>query len=93
MDIQQIKDQTKQINLAFVRQFEADNVTPTPWLSHWDNDKRIRVTAHQDVIEKLKENPSRKDLAIKVQNVEEHGEVKSYVRYVLILPNNIEYSI
>jgi hypothetical protein len=31
---------------------------PTEWLRHWDNDRRIAVSIHQDTLDFAKENPN-----------------------------------
>lgn len=97
MNIQQIKEQTKQKTLAFVRQ-TAEGGEVTPWLSHWDNDSRIRVTAHEDVINQIKAKPDMLELGLKTETVLAHksstGEdVAEYTRFVIITPKNIEFAI
>lgn len=65
----------------------------TPWLSHWDNNARIRVVLHQDVMATIKANPSVNTLALKDEEVKPADMSKqSYSRYVIITPNNIELS-
>ena len=93
MHIQEIKQNTKQSSLAFVRQMEEDGKTPTAWLSHWDNTNRIRVTAHEEVIARMKENPERRDLAIKTEIVEKKEDREAYTRHIIIIPMNIEYAV
>lgn len=76
--------------LTMVRQFEEDKSTPTPWLSHWDNDNRIRVTMHEDILKTLKENPKFPGLAYKKEIVEATEQRAAYTRIVVITPRNIE---
>jgi hypothetical protein len=92
MTIQEIK-QVANINgtLALVRQFSNDDAkTPQPWVSHWDNDKRVRVTMHDDVLAKLKTDATFAGLAVKKEDVPAKGERAAYVRFVVITPKNIE---
>lgn len=76
-------------NLIMVRQFNEDKV-PQPWLSHWDNDHRIRVTMHEDVFNQIKADTSKAGLAFKKEVVEATSERAAYTRFVVITPANIE---
>lgn len=78
--------------LSFQRQFGEDKVTPQPWVSHWDNDHRIRITMHEDVMAILKANPMRGDLAVKDELVAATDTRAQYKRYIIIVPKNIEYT-
>ena len=75
--------------LTMVRQL-AEDQTPTEWLSHWDNDNRIRVTMHQDVFGKIKADPKFNGLALKKELVEATEIRAAYTRFVVITPKNIE---
>lgn len=104
MNIQQIKSEIAAKNSAvilalnMVRQFaDKDKKQPEPWLSHWDNDKRIRVTMHEDVFNQIKLNPKMEGLAYKSELVAAEYEADSttvkraaYLRYVVITPTSIE---
>jgi hypothetical protein len=99
MNIQEIKAVANITGtLALVRQFAqqpsdapADAAPiPTEWVSHWDNEKRVRVTMHQDVMATIKSNPSFAGLALKTELVPQVGERLAYTRHVVITPNNIE---
>lgn len=81
--------------LQMVRQMEADGTTPQPWLSHWDNDNRIRVVMHQEVFEQIKADTTLAVLAVKREDVPEainpDKTVRAaYIRFVVITPRNIE---
>lgn len=105
-----VQDITKQTgvgfkSLDFNKQFNDDpsgalddNGKPiqveTEWCSHWDNVNRIRITAHKEIIAKLKANPKMEGLALKpMQVVAAHGDVAEYKRFTIITPQNIELSI
>lgn len=103
--------------LEMVRQFNQvpDPNDPTkmldekaPWLSHWDNTNRVRVTMHEDVLARLKADPNANGLALKsykaldgkmlpYEIVESHvsngANIDRYIRYVVITPANIEASL
>jgi hypothetical protein len=96
------KHNTVVATLNFVRQQDA-NDADTEWLSHWDAENRIRVTAHESVIAELKANRLLDTLAYKEQQEPEkavpvddkhpNGVRLAYTRYVLILPLRIELAI
>lgn len=80
--------------LSMVRQFDADPTDATkkvasPWVSHWDNDARIRITMHEDIMNQLKTNPAKSDLAIKYELVQP-ADKAPYHRFVVITPKDIE---
>ena len=95
MNIQQIKAEISAKsgvqfpNLSMVRQFDEQGVKQ-PWLSHWDNDNRIRVVMHEEVFEDIKSNPAKADLALKKEVVEATDDRAAYTRFVVITPKNIE---
>lgn len=84
------KHGTKLTSLNMVRQFDETGKLKQPWLSHWDNDNRVRITMHEDVLKQVQENPSMEGLAAKVEIVPETPERASYTRLVVITPKNIE---
>lgn len=93
-------DQSFQLGtLSMVRQFndvpsaedpKVSVKTPTEWVSHWDNNHRVRITMHQDIMQQLKTNPSKADLALKMEKVPAAGDRAPYVRYVVITPRDVE---
>jgi len=95
MNIQQIKEaiaanmSIQLPNLVMVRQFNEQK-EPQPWLSHWDNDHRVRVTMHEDVFNQIKADPSKAGLAFKKEVVPATQERAEYTRFVVITPANIE---
>lgn len=60
------------------------------WASYWDNDKRVRIVAHMDIVGKLLENPKMEGLSYKkaVVQPEDHDKA-SYTQYVIITPQSI----
>ena len=80
--------------LSMVRQFDADPVDNTkkvitPWVSHWDNDQRVRITMHEDIMSALKADINKSDLAYKYELVKP-ADKQSYHRFVIITPKDIE---
>lgn len=75
--------------LMLVRQKEEATGNDTPWVAHWDNDNRVRISMHDDVLAKLQENKERKDLAYKLEEVVAEGDRKAYTRVVVITPNDV----
>ncbi len=91
MNIQQIKESLGLNNLLMVRQYEQNAPTvATAWLSHWDNERRIRVSMHEDVLTRIKADVSKPGLALKKEIVPATAERAEYTRYVVITPLNIE---
>lgn len=94
MNIQQVKEGIalnmgiSLPNLVMVRQFN-ESKEPQPWLSHWDNDHRVRVTMHEDVFNQIKADTS-KAVAFKKEVVPATLERAEYTRFVVITPLNIE---
>lgn len=67
-----------------------DNKVPTEWVGYWDNDKRIRIVMHQDLMAKLVADSKLEGLALKREVVNPADTNKaSYTRYVVITPNSI----
>lgn len=60
------------------------------WASYWDNDKRVRIVAHMDIVNKLIENPKMEGLSFKKAVIQpEDVEKASYTQYVIITPQSI----
>lgn len=64
MNTTEIKAKLQISRLEFARVKAADG-SDTPWLRHWDNDNRVAVVVHEDVIEHIKADPSCDNLALK----------------------------
>jgi hypothetical protein len=66
---------------------------PQPWVSHWEDSKRIRVAMHDDVLTALKADKELSTLAFKSEVVHPDIETAKYIRYILFIPRHIELSI
>ncbi len=80
--------------LDLTRQFEDTAKTkPTEWLGYWDNDKRVRISVHQDVVATITKDRSFSGLSYKKEaKVSKSEENLPYMQYVIITPLNIEAS-
>lgn len=96
MNIQDIKSEVSTktgaviTKLNMVRQKDQNTDQPQPWLSHWDNDSRVRVTMHEDVFNQIKANPLMEGLAYKTEKVDATPDRAEYIRFVVITPTSIE---
>lgn len=88
MNITQIKSQLGYSHLNISRDLDENNV-PQPWVSHWDNDKRVRVCMHEDVFTSIMADKSFDKLAIKTSVVVATPERAEYTRHVLITPKQL----
>ena len=73
--------------LMLSRQLDV-NQQPQPWLSHWDNEKRVRIVMHEDVAKAI--TPELDTLAYKMEKVAAHENVLEYTRVVVIIPSSVE---
>ena len=67
----------------------------TPFLSHWDNDRRIRVLVHEDTVQLAKESGSQRLFFIKKTEEETKGGPNMGNKYtrVVLCSANIETTI
>jgi hypothetical protein len=67
----------------------------TPWVSHWDNDHRLRMTMHEDIMSAISASRdssgvfTKSDLAFKYELVQPSDKAP-YHRFVVITPRDIE---
>lgn len=69
--------------LNMIRQLKKDG-SKTPWVSHWEPEKRIRVTMHETVMKTIQSNKLT-PLVYDKQEVPSATERDGYVRYILHL--------
>lgn len=52
-------------------QFNLNKATkdgqPTAWYRHWDNDKRVAVSIHEDTVKQLQSNPDMNTLGMQTE--------------------------
>lgn len=83
MDILQIKDKLAIPSLQLVTAKDTDG-NPTQWMRHWDNDRRIAVSIHKDLVGEIKGDKEINSLGLQKETREgEQGEYTAYriVRY------------
>lgn len=75
--------------LMLSRQKHPETGVDQPWLSHWDNDKRVRITMHDDVANKIANDLNFEGLAFKKEVVAKTDERAEYTRFVVIVPTSV----
>lgn len=89
MTIDEIKSQLGLVSLLMIRQFDEEG-NKTEWVSHWDNDRRIRVSMHQSVMEAIKVDRSIDTLDINSAKVIAKKSGKEYTRYVVVIDKHLK---
>ena len=94
MNIQQIKEKIAQeakaqIPTLLMVQQKDEQGTLQPWVSHWDNDSRTRVTMHLDLFKKIAADPTKVGYAYKKELVPATADRAEYMRFVVIEPANV----
>jgi hypothetical protein len=95
MKLSQIKETLKVIALDFTRS-KTEAGEATEWLRYWDNKNRVAVSAHQDVIQHIKDTPDTTKLALKYEaKTTKTGDMAGmvYDNYILIKADSIEDSL
>lgn len=64
----------------------------SPWLSHWENTKRVRVVLHENVLKTIKSDPTINTLSFKKAEETAKSSGLPFTRYTIITPANIEAS-
>lgn len=90
MNINEIKGKLGLQSLSMVRQMDKATQAPQPWLSHWDNENRVRVTMHEDIFNLLKADKNTGGLAYKTEVVAKTDTREEYTRIMVITPKNVE---
>ena len=94
MNIQNIKQLISSKTGAFIptllmTQQKNEAKELQPWASYWDNDKRVRITMHMEVLASIVENPTQDGLAVKEQLEPAKGDRAAYTRFVVIKPTEV----
>lgn len=81
MNLPQIKAKLEipQFELNTAKNEAGEN---TEWMRHWDNDRRIAVSLHKDLVAELKANPKIGSLGL--QHETRQGELGSYESYRIV---------
>ena len=97
MNIAEIKAKIGVTSIDLVRGSVEETVdgkvvkTPTKWLRSWDNDNRIAIVLHEDVLAAIKANAT--NLIVKTEDkpAKENGEI--YRQYTICTATSIEATI
>lgn len=94
MNIQSVKQQIAakagiQLPTLMLSRQKNEAGEEQPWLSHWDNEKRVRITMHDDVANTIKGDPTFDGLAFKEEVVAATNERAAYTRFVVITPTSV----
>lgn len=92
MTLTQIKAQLHIVSLDLSRTLDKEK-KPTEWLRYWNNELRIAVVIHQDVVGKIKADPAINTLALKYeQKATKAGDSVGivYDSYIIISATSIE---
>jgi len=81
MNIAEIKSK---LNIAALELNTAkdSNDKPTDWMRHWDNDNRIAVSIHKELVAEIKANSNISSLGLQSETRE--GEQGSYTAYRIV---------
>lgn len=107
MNIQEIKAKLNVTSIDFTRGSKPDPAAPldktknipTVWLRSWDNEKRISILAHQDVIAAVKGGSDKLAVKTAVKRSMKPGETKDnasgepYTEYTIITAASIEVTV
>lgn len=78
MTLAEIKNKVGVTNLELNTATDADD-KPTDWMRHWNNDERVAISIHKELVEKIKVNPAVSNLAIQTEiKVAAKGNYTSY---------------
>lgn len=82
MNISQIKSQlgipSLQLSTALTTEGEK-----TDWMRHWNNDNRVAVSVHKDLVDKIKANPEGED-SLAIQTETREGEKGKYTAHRIV---------
>ena len=82
MNLTEIKNKLNIAVLELNTATEADGETPTEWMRHWDNDNRVAVSIHKELVAELKALPSMEGLGL--QHEVREGEKGDYDAYRIV---------
>lgn len=104
MNIAEIKAKLGRTSIDFSRGSKPNPVAgqppiPTVWLKNWDNEARISIVAHEDVIEACKAGATNLILKTEQCKTRKPGETKEtasgdpYVQYTICTASSIETTL
>jgi hypothetical protein len=81
MTLAQIKEQIGIPQLELNTAEDKDS-KPTDWMRHWDNDNRVAVSIHKELVEELKADANISSLGL--QSETRNGEQGDYKAYRIV---------
>lgn len=81
MNLTEIKEKLGISQLELNTAKDADN-NATDWMRHWDNDNRVAVSIHKDLVGELKADAN--IAALGLQKETREGEKGSYTAYRIV---------
>lgn len=81
MTLAQIKEKVGVNQLELNTSNDADG-NPTDWMRHWDNDNRVAVSIHKDLVEDIKKNANIASLGLQTET--RTGEQGDYTAYRVV---------
>ncbi len=80
--VKTIKEELGLQILRMLREMD-ENGNKTEWVSHWEKDRRIRVTMHEIVMEKIRANIDIDTLVLNKEVISKNNEEGEYIRYTI----------
>lgn len=87
MDIKDVKA-TLGISALVVVPSKKQDGTATDWMRSWDNDKRVQVSVHNDVVAKIKAGCN--TLGIKTETKTSATSQTEYTSHIIVAYNDTE---
>lgn len=93
MNIEQIKTKLGIASLDLARGNKPDG-SPNQWLRYWDNDRRVSLVAHEDVINNIKKDKAGcNNLAVKTTQEVAVESSLPYTQHMLVQATSIEVTL
>ena len=97
MNIQEIKDEintkcgTSIGKMPMQKQTEevAGEKVETDWVQYWNNEHRVRVIMHREVLEAITSDSTRGDLGHKLELMKAEGDRKAYTRVIVSVYDSV----
>lgn len=90
MDITDVKNKLG-VSALVVAPAKAKDGTATDWMRSWDNDNRVQVSVHNDVVTKIKAGC--KTLGVKTETKTSATSQKEYTAHIIVAYNDMEGAI
>ncbi len=90
MTIEEIKSRVgfSALNLSYSVDAQGNK---TEWLTDWDNERRVRITIHEDTVKAIKKNPKMTNLAIQTEGKESQESGLPYTMHRVIMFKETDY--